>query len=82
MIGGISVVGIVTATLASWIIQRVAEEDAASHSVTAAELTAFRSDVAERMEALHAEIRRLTARTGETRQSQEDERSYGVIDAR
>lgn len=59
MIGGISVVGIVTATLASWIIQRVTEEDAANRSVTAAEMADFRSDVTQRMEALHAEIRRL-----------------------
>ena len=34
MIGGISLVGIVTATLASWIVQRVAEEDTAQQAAT------------------------------------------------
>jgi voltage-gated potassium channel len=82
MIGGISVVGIVTATLASWIIQRVADEDAANRSATTAELTAFRSEVAERMEAMHAEIRRLTAGTSEPRRSHEGNQPYGAIDPR
>jgi voltage-gated potassium channel len=34
MIGGIALLGTVTATLASWIVQRVAEEDAASRAAT------------------------------------------------
>ena len=36
MLAGITLLGIVTATLASWIVQRVSEEDAASEAVTAA----------------------------------------------
>ncbi|ULE32006.1 potassium channel family protein [Mycobacterium sp. IDR2000157661] len=48
MIGGISLVGVVTATLASWIVQRVAEEDDANRAATAAQI-----------EELRAEIRRL-----------------------
>jgi voltage-gated potassium channel len=38
MIGGISLVGIVTATLASWIVQRVAEEDTANQAATTAQI--------------------------------------------
>ncbi len=48
MIGGISLVGLVTATLASWIVQRVSEEDDANQAATAAHI-----------EELRAEIRRL-----------------------
>lgn len=48
MIGGISLVGVVTATLASWIVQRVSEEDDANRAATAAQI-----------EELRAEIRRL-----------------------
>ncbi|MCG7610587.1 MULTISPECIES: potassium channel family protein [Mycobacterium] len=48
MLGGISLLGVVTATLASWIVQRVAEEDTANQAATAAQI-----------EDLRAEIRRL-----------------------
>ena len=34
MLGGITLVGTVTATLASWIVQRVAEEDTANEAAT------------------------------------------------
>lgn len=49
MIGGITIVGLVTATLASWIVQRVSEEDDANQAATAAHI-----------EELRQEIRRLT----------------------
>ncbi|MGW4330480.1 potassium channel family protein [Nocardia sp. NPDC004573] len=39
MVGGIALLGVVTATLASWIIQRVAEEDEVSQSATRAQVT-------------------------------------------
>lgn len=55
MIGGISLIGIVTATLASWIVQRVAEEDTANQAATAAQINELR-----------AEIRRLTRPGGES----------------
>lgn len=58
MLGGISLVGVVTATLASWIIQRVAEEDTANQAVTAAQIETFKLDMEERFEALSAELRR------------------------
>ncbi|KAA0096150.1 two pore domain potassium channel family protein [Mycolicibacterium sp. P1-18] len=48
MLGGISLIGVVTASLASWIVQRVAEDDAANGAATA-----------EQVEALQAEIRAL-----------------------
>ena len=38
MVGGITLVGTVTATLASWIVQRVAEEDTANEAATRAQI--------------------------------------------
>jgi voltage-gated potassium channel len=64
MIGGISLVGLVTATLASWIVQRVSEEDDANQAATAAHI-----------EELRQEIRRLTGNEpayGEDRDRMED----------
>ena len=53
MIGGISLVGSITATLASWIVQRVADEKSAEEQVTTAhvdhlldEIRALRAEVA------------------------------------
>jgi voltage-gated potassium channel len=45
MIGGISLVGVVTAALASWIIQRVAEADALHQAVTVAHIEELRSEI-------------------------------------
>ena len=45
MIGGITLVGTVTATLASWIVQRVAEEDTASDAVTRAQIDELREEI-------------------------------------
>ena len=45
MLGGISLVGIVTATMASWIVQRVAEEDTANQAATAAQIEELRSHI-------------------------------------
>jgi voltage-gated potassium channel len=59
MIGGISLVGLVTATLASWIIQQVAVEDTANQAATAAEIEALRTEMGQRLDNLSAEIRRL-----------------------
>jgi len=47
MLAGISLIGVVTATLASWIGQRVAEEHAANQVATAAHLDLLRSEVEE-----------------------------------
>jgi voltage-gated potassium channel len=54
MIGGISLVGVVTATLASWIIQRVAEEDTASQAATVAHVEQLRDEVRQLREALES----------------------------
>ena len=47
MIGGIGLVGVVTAALASWIIQRVAEEETAIQAATAAHVEELRSEIRE-----------------------------------
>ena len=60
MIGGISLVGVVTATIASWIIQRVAEEDAEHQAATAAQFDAVRADIEQRIDTLSTEIELLT----------------------
>jgi voltage-gated potassium channel len=60
MIGGISLVGVVTATLASWIVQRVSEEDDEQQAATAAQIDALRDDLEERVVALQQQIEKLT----------------------
>jgi voltage-gated potassium channel len=45
MIGGITLVGVVTATLASWIVQRVAEEDIANEAATRAQIEELRQEI-------------------------------------
>jgi voltage-gated potassium channel len=45
MIGGITLVGTVTATLASWIVQRVAEEDTAKEAATRAQIDELRDEI-------------------------------------
>src|SRR5271156_2154593 len=52
MIGGISLVGVVTAALASWIIQRVAEEETASQAATAAQIDELRVEIRELVQEL------------------------------
>ncbi len=47
MIGGIGLVGVVTATLASFIIQRVAEEETANQVATAGHVDELRSEIRE-----------------------------------
>ena len=47
MIGGISLVGVVTAALASWIIESVAEEETATQAATAAHIEELRSEIRE-----------------------------------
>ena len=45
MIGGITLLGVVTATLASWIVQRVSEEDNAAEAATAAHIEELRDEI-------------------------------------
>ncbi len=60
MIGGIGVVGLITASLASWIVQRVADEDTANRGITQAHIDALRCDVERQVDSLRAEIKTLT----------------------
>ena len=59
MIGGIGLVGTVTATLASWIVQRVAQEDNQYQVATAAQIKAPREDARLQMVGLRDEIQQL-----------------------
>jgi voltage-gated potassium channel len=61
MLGGISLIGIVTATMASWIVQRVASEDTAHQAATAAEIDSLRTGLENHLAAMRDEIRNLTA---------------------
>lgn len=45
MIGGISLLGTITATIASWIVQRVAEEDASAQALTVSHIDELRSEI-------------------------------------
>jgi voltage-gated potassium channel len=45
MLGGISLVGVVTASLASWIVQRVSETETATRAATAAQIDELRSEI-------------------------------------
>lgn len=45
MIGGITLIGVVTASLASWIVQRVAEEDKSYQTATAAHVDELRREI-------------------------------------
>jgi voltage-gated potassium channel len=47
MVGGISLVGVVTAALASWIIQTVSEEETMSQAATAAHIEELRGEIRE-----------------------------------
>jgi voltage-gated potassium channel len=60
MIGGITLLGTVTATLASWIVQRVSEEDTASHTATAVEINELREEIRQLAASLDAERRQAT----------------------
>lgn len=60
MIGGISLVGSITATLASWIVQRVADEQSAGEEVT----TAHIRQVLDELDQLRGDVRRLNGEPG------------------
>jgi voltage-gated potassium channel len=55
MIGGISLVGSITATLASWIVQRVADEQSAEEAVTAGHINQLVDEIRD----LRAEVARM-----------------------
>jgi voltage-gated potassium channel len=58
MIGGISLVGVVTASLATWIIQRVSEAETASQAATVAHIDELREEIRELMAELRESRKR------------------------
>ncbi|PXX10289.1 potassium channel family protein [Mycolicibacterium moriokaense] len=67
MIGGVTLLGVVTATLASWIVQRVAAEDTANQTATWAQI-----------EELREEIHRLTKLVADDREPAYGEGREGI----
>ncbi len=64
-LGGFCLIGVVTATFSSWVVQQVADEEAADQAVTAAEIEVVRSDLVERINQLTAEVRELKGSSGQ-----------------
>jgi voltage-gated potassium channel len=58
MLGGISLVGVVAASLASWIVQRVSETESAGQAVTAAHIDQLRSEIRSLAEELRGSAER------------------------
>ena len=56
MIGGISLVGSITATIASWIVQTVAVEDQAQNAATAAQIDDLRGEIVALRELLRQRV--------------------------
>ncbi len=69
MLAGIALLGVITATIASWLVQRVAQEDLAAEALTAAHL-----------EGLAAEVRRLTEEVAALRDLSSRAPSGGAAD--
>lgn len=55
MIGGISLIGTITATVATWIVDRVAREDTAHQNVTVAHIAQLQAEIAELSELVAAQ---------------------------
>jgi voltage-gated potassium channel len=56
MIGGISLVGSITATIASWIVQSVSDDDKQQDAVTAAHIEDLRDEIAQLRELLRDKV--------------------------
>ncbi len=59
MIGGIGIVSVITASLASWILQRAALEGDGHNAATEAHIDAVRADVKQQIDALRADVQTL-----------------------
>jgi len=57
MVGGISIIGMITATVATWIVQRVADVDSAQQTATAGQIEQLRGEIAQ-LKQMVAEIPR------------------------
>ncbi len=62
MVGGIALLGIVTATFASWLVDQISEQDDASQQVTRAHIDGLTAEIAQ----LRDEVRRLREWTPES----------------
>lgn len=60
MIGGIGLLGVVTATLASWIVERVARKDEDQQAATRLELRTLTEEIAQLRRDLHSDGGRET----------------------
>ena len=58
MIGGIALIGVVTATLASWIVERVSVEAEQVSLATETQVEAMRAEIAELKEMLRENLSR------------------------
>lgn len=70
MVGGIALLGIVTATLASWMVERVAEANDSEQTATRAQIDRLASQI----EALHLEVRALRRQDPGSEPAGSDER--------
>jgi len=75
MIGGIALLGIVTATLASWLVERVAEQDVASQAATRKQV----ADLSEEVRALAARTHRVDLASVDTDSLRRELASRGVV---
>jgi voltage-gated potassium channel len=66
MIGGISLIGMITATVATWIVHRVAEEDITKQAATAAQIEELRTQITQLTTLLTATARNPLAVAGGT----------------
>lgn len=64
MIGGIALIGVVTATLASWIVERVSVESQAAEAATEEQVEALRTEISELKEMVRALAPDASARRG------------------
>jgi voltage-gated potassium channel len=60
MVGGIALIGMVTAAVATWIIQRVGAQDSALRNATAKQIVELHDEIAKQIDELHDEIAQLT----------------------
>ncbi len=61
---GIALLGIITATLASWLIQKISADDQVAASATEAHINELRSDIAELKQLVEAQQRFLPGESG------------------
>ena len=57
MLVGIALLGVVTASIASWLIDRVREVDQAEHAATRSDIEALRRQIAELQQMMAAQMR-------------------------